>query len=109
MFFQNQGEEGKIKRLMDSFRRLWNEGTDFVIAERFQRVLTSRELKVKRKSNNISGLQIADLLAHSSRSEILLENGYDEVCLSEFALQIISILQTKYDTVGSHCFGKKML
>lgn len=97
------------KRLMESFKRLWNEGTDFVSSEKFQRMLTSKELKVKPKSNNISGLQIADILAHSSRNEILSENGYEGFRLSEFAQQIVSILQNKYDNDGSRCFGKKML
>ena len=96
-------------RLKESFNRLWNDGTHFILSERFQRVLTSRELKVKPKSNNISGLQIADILAHSSRNEILSENGYEGFHLSEFAQQIVSILQTKYDSDGIRCFGKKLL
>lgn len=32
--------------------------------KRFAETLTSRQLKVKPKANNISGLQIADLVAH---------------------------------------------
>jgi hypothetical protein len=46
------------------FRR---EGTEFVNGERFSGCLTSKQLKVKPKTNNIAGLQIADLLAHPSQ------------------------------------------
>ncbi|MFA6472257.1 MAG: DUF3800 domain-containing protein [Candidatus Latescibacterota bacterium] len=118
-FLERMGARGDVlsesrggkedKRLMESFKRLWNEGTEFVSSEKFQRVITSRELKVKPKSNNISGLQIADILAHSSRNEILLENGYEGIRLSEFAQQIVAILQNKYDKNGGKCFGKKIL
>jgi hypothetical protein len=96
-------------RLKVSFKRLLKEGTQFVSSEKFQKVLTSMELKVKPKLNNISGLQIADIIAHSSRNEILLENGYEGFRLSEFAQQIISVLHNKYDSNGKLCFGKKML
>jgi len=34
--------------------------------EEFGRFLTSRQLKVKQKTNNVAGLQIADLVAHPS-------------------------------------------
>lgn len=60
------------RRLKASFQRLWNEGTDFVAADRFQLSLTSKELKVKQKSANLSGLQIADLIAHPSYKVTLL-------------------------------------
>jgi hypothetical protein len=119
LFLERMGAKGDVlsesrggvedKRLMESFERLWNEGSDYVSSEKFQKLLTSRELKVKPKLNNISGLQIADLLAHSSRNEILSENGYEGFRLSEFAKQIVSILQNKYDSNGNRCFGKKML
>jgi hypothetical protein len=52
------------RRLKDSVEGIWQNGTDFVEGRRFQARLTSRQLKVKAKSNNITGLQIADLIAH---------------------------------------------
>jgi hypothetical protein len=52
------------RRLKDSFERLYQEGSDFVRPEQFAQCLTSRQLKVKAKSNNIAGLQIADIIAH---------------------------------------------
>lgn len=97
------------RRLKDSFVRLWEYGTEYIQSVRFQNVLTSKQLKVKSKANNISGLQVADLLAHPSQNEILNENGLLEKPLAAFAQKIIRILQGKYDRVGERVFGKKFL
>lgn len=51
-------------RLKEAFRKLYDFGTNYTKAEGFQSALTSSEIKIKLKSNNIPGLQIADLLAH---------------------------------------------
>jgi len=52
------------RRLKASFERIATEGTEHLSADRFREVLTSTELKVKPKLNNIAGLQIADLVAY---------------------------------------------
>ncbi|MCX6121205.1 MAG: DUF3800 domain-containing protein [Ignavibacteriales bacterium] len=61
-------------RLKRSFEKLYIEGTDFVGADRFANSLTSRQLKVKPKANNIAGLQVADLIAHPSQRYALLQH-----------------------------------
>ena len=53
-------------RLKNSFSSLLSRGSTYMTPDEFEEVLTSCELKVKPKSNNISGLQLADLLAHPS-------------------------------------------
>ena len=45
------------------YRRFYENGTDHAPAASLQSVLTSREMKIKPKSANIAGLQMADLLA----------------------------------------------
>ena len=97
------------KRLKEEFRDLWTNGTQFVESSQFQRSLTSRELKVKPKSANITGLQLADLIAHPSRSEILEEQGLLERGLGTFARQIVTILAEKYDRNGDRLYGKKFI
>ncbi|MCY3544381.1 MAG: DUF3800 domain-containing protein [Chloroflexi bacterium] len=87
-------------RLKEEFRRLWENGTQYIEQGMFQSLLTSRELKVRSKSANIAGLQLADLIAHPSRSEILQEQGLLGRELSAFALQIVEILMDKYDRNG---------
>ncbi len=97
------------RRLKDSFHRLWEQGTEYVDPEQFQRSFTSRQLKVKPKTANISGLQLADLIAHPSRSEILDQNGLLGRPLAPFAQKVIDILQEKYDRQGRTIYGKKFL
>ena len=96
-------------RLKKSFSRLWSEGTDYMGPERFHEVFTSKQLKVKPKANNISGLQLADLIAHPSRNEILKENDLLDRSLQPFATKIIEILQGKYYQHGERIFGKKFI
>lgn len=85
------------RRLKASFDGIWRTGTDYVEAARLQARLTSRQLKVKPKANNISGLQIADLIAHPSFRACLALR--DQQPLAEnFGGRIAEILeQVKYD------------
>jgi hypothetical protein len=96
-------------RLKKSFSRLWNEGTQYMDPERFHRIFTSKQLKVKPKANNISGLQLADLIAHPSRNEILKENDLLDRPLAPFGSKVIKILQGKYYQHGGRIFGKKFI
>jgi hypothetical protein len=97
------------RRLKASFAKLWQEGTQFISPERFHEVFTSKQLKVKPKSNNISGLQSADIIAHPSRNEILSENKLLDRPLAPFAKKIIDILQSKYYQHQGKVFGKKFI
>ena len=96
-------------RLKESFHRLWKQGSDYIDAETFQATLTSRQLKVKPKANNIAGLQLADLIAHPSRNEILHEQGLLHTKPAAFAQAVIQILQPKYDRQFNRVFGKKLI
>ena len=95
-------------RLKKSYHRLWRQGTEYVRPEQFQASFTSGQLKVRPKKANVSGLQLADLLAHPSRSEILHEEGH-RPSPAPFARRIIRILRTKYDQRDGVVYGKKML
>ena len=56
------------------------------------------ELKLERKSDNITGLQLADLIAYSSTRGILLENARPLAYPpSPATLRFIEAMQTKYD------------
>jgi len=57
--------------------------------------LTSKQLKVKPKILNISGLQIADLIAHPSRRDILIEFNLKKKKREVFGDKIIDILREK--------------
>jgi hypothetical protein len=96
-------------RLKNAFHRIWHRGTNFIGPELLQKVLTSRQLKVRPKAHNIAGLQLADLVAHPSRNEILLENDLRTKKLPPFAQRIVAILGGKYDQDQGRLFGKKLL
>ncbi len=66
-------------------------------------------IPVKQKMNNISGLQLADLVAHPSRNDILKEQKILEKELGDFGREVIKILQHKYYQHQGKIFGKKFL
>ena len=82
------------RRLKASFERLYQEGTDYVPPAKFARFLTSKQLKVKPKSNNIAGLQIADLIAHPSFKATLARRSKKPLP-ANFGGQIAQILEAK--------------
>ena len=68
------------------------------------------KLIVKPKRNNIAGLQLADLLAHPSRREILLEHAKIEDPREDlFADKLVPILAEKYYGRVGRVYGKKLL
>jgi hypothetical protein len=62
-------------RLKKSFSGIWERGTDLMDARQFQENLTSKELKVKPKANNIAGLQLADVLAYPAWKAALAQGA----------------------------------
>ncbi|MGA2704314.1 MAG: DUF3800 domain-containing protein [Isosphaeraceae bacterium] len=100
------------RRLKNSFERVYDQGSSFLPRQEFVRHLTSRQLKVKAKSNNIAGLQLADLIAHPSyRATLARKLG--QPLASNFGGMIASILeQSKYDRDAQgqiDGWGRKML
>ncbi len=118
-FLEQQAAKGDVmaesrggkedKRLKDSFTKLWTDGTDYVEASRFQSAFTSKQLKVKPKSSNVSGLQLADLIAHPSRNEILDIKGKLDKPLAPFASHIVKILVDKYYKSEQQVYGRKFI
>lgn len=96
-------------RLKDSFEKLVTGGSEYIASDRFLARLTSRQLKVKSKHNNIAGLQIADLIAHPSRNEILNEQNLLGRPIAPFATRVIQLLQSKYYQKGGKVYGKKFI
>ena len=85
------------RRLKDSFERVYREGTPYLEAKYFSGALTSCQLKVKPKANNISGLQIADLVAHPSYKAALARRNRQPLA-ANFGGQVARILEeSRYD------------
>lgn len=97
------------RRLSGSFRGLMESGTEFIQAECFQRRFTSKEIKIRAKHFNVAGLQLADLLAHPSRRDILHRLGLLQVDAPTpariFGDRIIGILAGKYEQYNGEVMG----
>jgi hypothetical protein len=93
------------KKLSQAYRKLYCRGTEFVSSSRFQQRLTSRELKLKTKAANSSGLQLADSLAQPLRNGMLDFSGIRKASEQDkqvFGWQLIKTVQKKiYHSSGS--------
>lgn len=96
---KNQGDVLVEKRggnednkLIDSYTRLYNQGTDNISKQTWQECLSSGQLKLRDKGANSAGLQLADLIAHPSRREVLIENHLINDRRDVFGDQICAIL-----------------
>jgi hypothetical protein len=110
MMFESRGGKEDI-RLKESYRKIFAEGTEYIKPEDIDDTLTSKELKIKPKSANISGLQLADLLAypchrHVLRSHSLLNDGRET-----FSEKIMEVIESKYFRKGLQVegYGIKLL
>jgi len=82
------------RRLKKSFRRLYDEGTNKI--PEIKSRITSCEIKIKPKSSNIAGLQLADLIAHPSFKSTYCRRN-NQPLPDNFGGQIAEILEkTKY-------------
>lgn len=84
------------KRLKKSYTKIFNEGTDYIRSDLFQKTLTSKELKVKPKSANISGLQIADLVAYPARQYVFDVFNIEKKEKATFNDKIIEVIKAKF-------------
>jgi len=83
-------------RLRNAYEHIWVHGDRYHTADFFRRVLTSREAKLAKKSANIAGLQLADLLAHAVRDDILKDYGH-LARTAAFDARIIVAVERKYN------------
>jgi len=71
---ESRGTEEDLQ-LEQAYRRVYESGTLMFSHEHHQKALTSKDIKVKPKTANIAGLQLADILAHPVKQVLLLEKG----------------------------------
>ncbi len=105
-------EDMKLKKC---YNRFYRRGNPNIPARRFQSTLTSSQLKVRPKTANIAGLQLADILAYPSSYHILQEEGRitrrkpsfsDKICQ---ALELGKYLPTSGSRRQVKGCGKKLL
>ena len=83
--------------LKEEFRSIWEHGTFYKSNSQTQKTLTSRELKIKPKNLNIAGLQVADILAHPVKRDVLLDRERIDSLGGVFADRIIKVAKAKYN------------
>lgn len=82
------------KKLKASFARIYHEGTENIPARTFQSCLLSSDIQMKPKSENVAGLQLADLLAHPSARHMRYEReGIPQP--EDFGTKVVQILLDK--------------
>lgn len=108
---RNPTLDGKLKA---SFSRLYTDGTRHLPSDLMQAHLTSSQIKLKKKSSNIAGLQLSDLLAHPAHYDVLADYDVIETQKSEYGQAVATILNaSKYNrnvrTGEIKGYGKKLL
>jgi hypothetical protein len=89
-------EKKDNKRLAKAYRYIYKNGTDNIPAQLIQQRLSSVEIKIKRKSENIAGLQMADMLANPSCRDLICTHTSTPMT-AEFGKRVVEILyKAKY-------------
>jgi len=91
---ESRGKQEDLQ-LKQAYRRVYESGTLMFRREHHQRVLTSREIKLRRKSENIAGLQLADVLAHPVKQAMLAEKGHIPDPGNNFGRQLYRLVEEK--------------
>lgn len=91
---RNRSEDEKLKQ---AYSRFWKHGSSFVSDRERLDCLSSRELKLQKKSANINGLQLADLVASPSFRWMLCSKTKSPMT-AVFGKAVAEILKDKYDT-----------
>jgi len=81
------------RRLEAAYRYVLKFGTGNMKAAQFKEALSSSELKIRKKAANVSGLQLADLLANPVARHLLCRRTSTEMT-AEFGMKVVAILNT---------------
>ena len=93
---------GKVEdhELSAVFEQTLRHGTRFHSAESFGRVLTSKSIKLKKKQHAIAGLEVADLLAHPFKREMVAER-LGEPVPEDFSATLLEAARAKMNCHAS--------
>lgn len=83
------------RQLLGAYQTVFTEGTLMFKPPFHCRALTSKEVKIRRKEDNIPGLQLADMLAHPIKCAMLLERGLTADPGEVFGARLVSAAATK--------------
>jgi len=97
---------GKVedRELGEAFENVYQRGTRFFPAAEFQKVLTSKKIKLKKKEHAIAGLELADLLAYPFKREMVAERRGEETP-DDFSA---ALLETARAKMNCHLFTRRV-
>jgi hypothetical protein len=93
---ESRGHEEDLQ-LEQAYHRVYESGTLMFPHEHHQKVLTSKDIKLKPKTANIAGFQLADILAHPVKQAMLLEKSKIVDSGGNFGRQIYEITKGKFN------------
>jgi hypothetical protein len=80
-----------------AYRDFFSQGSYNLSSSLCRATLTSKEAKLKKKHENIAGLQLADLLAHPGGRATLTHFGRLPTQAGQFSQALCAALQPKYN------------
>jgi hypothetical protein len=104
IMFESRGGKEDM-RLKESYKKIYEHGTDWIKADDLKITITSKELKIKLKSANIAGLQVADLVAYPLCRFALKHYGLKDDGRQTFNEQMMEILKSKILKSGNKMDG----
>ena len=84
-------------QLKEAYRRVYESGTLMFNREHHQRALTTKDIKLRSKTTNIAGIQLADILAHPVKQALLFEKGRIGDLRETFGSQIYEAVEGKFN------------
>lgn len=93
---EKRGKE-EDRELENEYLKIFNGGTYFRKPPFFQMALTTKRIKIKSKKSNVTGLQIADILAHPCKHLYLHEKGKAQNPPGSFGMRINNIVKCKFN------------
>lgn len=84
-------------QLKEACQRVYESGTQFRRTDFFQKTLSSGEITLKPKSANIVGLQLADLVAHPCKNQVLFEQKRIDKREDVFGSRICECIESKHN------------
>ncbi|MCY3804806.1 MAG: DUF3800 domain-containing protein [Candidatus Saccharibacteria bacterium] len=99
------------RELQEAFSKFYDSSSDFASSINIQLRLANNKIKFRQKIHLICGLEMADLLALSSKIDVLKAYNHIDHLSDNFTAQVISVIQDKYykGNTGVKGNGKKLL
>lgn len=85
------------RQLTNAYLNIYFSGTLFRSSEFYQRVLTSKEVKLKPKRANVAGLQLCDLLAYPIKQGVLIEKQLIKDPGDVFGSRVYKLMEQKFN------------